>query len=75
MSIRQRPSSSRLRQIFDEDASALISLINGNLAEVVVNLDAPFRVLPTRLDKQHHIALDIDVFPMNNSSTKKEGVA
>ena len=41
MSIRQVPSSSRLRQRFDEDASALMPLINDSLAEVVVNLDAP----------------------------------
>ncbi|MFK0572625.1 IS1380 family transposase [Endozoicomonas sp.] len=75
MEIRQMPSSSRLRQRFDEDAPALMPLINDSLAEVVVNLDAPVTALPTRLDKHHHIALDIDVFPMDNSGTKKEGVA
>ena len=75
MGIRQMPSSSRLRQRFDEDASALMPLINDSLAEVVVNLDAPVTALPRRLDKHHHVALDIDVFPMDNSGTKKEGVA
>ncbi len=75
MDIRQMPSASRLRQRFDEDASALMPLVNDSLAEVVVNLDAPLTALPKRLDKQQHIALDIDVFPMDNSGTKKEGVA
>ena len=50
-------------------------LINESLPEVVVNLDAPVTALPTRLDKHQHTALDIDVFPMDNSGTKKEGVA
>lgn len=75
MGIRQMPSASRLRQRFDEDATALTPLIEDSLAEVVVNLDAPVSPLPLRLDKQQHIALDIDVFPMDNSGTKKEGVA
>ncbi len=75
MGIRQMPSTSRLRQRFDEDAASLMSLINDSLAEVVVNLDAPLTALPTRLDKHQRIALDIEVFPMDNSGTKKEGVA
>ncbi len=69
------PSTSRLRQRFDEDAASLMPLINDSLAEVVVNLDAPLTALPSRLDKHQRIALDIDVFPMDNSGTKKEGVA
>lgn len=73
--IRQMPSASRLRQRFDEDAAALTPLIEDSLAEVVVNLDAPVTALPSRLDEQRHVALDIDVFPMDNSGTKKEGVA
>ena len=75
MGIRQMPSSSRLRQRFDEDASVLIPLISDSLAEVVINLDAPVTALPTWFDKHHHIALDIDVSPMDNSGTNKEGVA
>ncbi len=75
MGIRQMPSTSRLRQRFDEDAASLMPLINDSLAEVVVNLDAPLTALPSRLDKHQRIALDIDVFPMDNSGTKKEGVA
>ena len=49
-------------------------LINESLAEVAVNLDGHVTALPTRLDKHHHIALDIDVFPMDNNDTKKKGV-
>lgn len=75
MGIRQMPSSSRLRQRFDEDAIALTPLIEDSLAEVIVNLDTPLTPLPLQLDRHQHIALDIDVFPMDNSSSKKEGVA
>ncbi|MCK5893902.1 MAG: hypothetical protein KAG53_05730 [Endozoicomonadaceae bacterium] len=62
MGIRQMSFSSRLRQRLDEDASALMPLINGNLSEVIVNLDVLVTALPARLGKQHYIALDIDVF-------------
>lgn len=75
MGIGQMPSTSRLRQRFDEDAKALKPLIDDSLTEIVVNLDAPVTPLPSRLDKHQHIALDIDVFPMDNSGTSKEGVA
>jgi len=51
MGITQMPSSSRLRQRFDEDAIAINPLIEDSLAEVVVNLDAPVTSLPLRLDK------------------------
>ena len=57
------------------DATALRPLIEDSLAEVIVNLGVPVSPLPAKLDKQQHIALDIDVFPMGNSGTKKEGVA
>ena len=73
--IRQMPSSSRLRQRFDEDAAALTPLIDDSLAEIVANREASVTPLPKRLDKHRHAPLDIDVFPMDNSGTKKEGVA
>ncbi|MCK5895005.1 MAG: hypothetical protein KAG53_11525 [Endozoicomonadaceae bacterium] len=44
------PSSSRLRQRFDEGASTLMPLINDSLAEVAVNLAALVTALPTRLE-------------------------
>ena len=69
------PSSSRLRQGCDEDAAALTPLIDDSLAEVVVKREASVTPLPKRLDKHRHVPLDIDVFPMDNSGTKKEGVA
>ncbi|MCK5894611.1 MAG: hypothetical protein KAG53_09460 [Endozoicomonadaceae bacterium] len=62
------PSSSRLRQRFDEDAFAMMPLIDDSLAEVAVNLDAPVTDLPIRLDKHHHITLDIDVFNFESHS-------
>ena len=75
MGIGQMPSSSRLRQRFDEDAAALTPLIDDSLAEIVANMDVSVTPLPKRLDKHRHVPLDIDVFPMDNSGTKKEGVA
>ncbi|OOY93750.1 transposase [Solemya velum gill symbiont] len=74
LGIKQIPSASRLRQRFNEDATELIPLIEDSLPEVLRNLGAPITPLPEKLDKFHHIPLDIDVFPMDNSKTKKEGV-
>ena len=74
MGIKQMPSSSRLRQRFNEDATRLIPLIEDSLTEVLLNFKAPVTPLPDTLDKLQHIPLDMDVFPMNNSKTKKEKV-
>lgn len=74
MGIKQMPSASRLRQRFDEDAIRLIPLIEDTLPEVLLNLDAPLSPLPEKLDSLQHIPLDIDVFPMDNSNTKKEKI-
>ncbi|WP_263078015.1 IS1380 family transposase [Endozoicomonas sp. Mp262] len=74
MGIKQMPSASRLRQRFNEDAAQLIPFIEDSLTDVLVNLQVPVTPLPKKLDKKQHIPLDIDVFPMDNSNTKKEGV-
>lgn len=74
MGIKQMPSASRLRQRFDEDATQLIPLIEDTLPEVLLNFEAPITPLPEKLDKFQHIPLDMDVFPMDNSKTKKEKV-
>ena len=73
MGIKQMPSSSRLRQRFNEDATELIPLIEEALAELLVELNAPVTPLPKKLDNFEHIPLDIDVTPQDNSKTKKEG--
>ena len=70
LGIRQMPSSARLRQRFDEDASDFIPLIDDAIVAFVQNIQAPVTALSTG-----HVPLDMDVFPMDNSKTKKEGVS
>ena len=70
LGIRQMPSSARLRQRFDEDAQALIPLIDDASVEFLQHAQAPITPLPTG-----HVALDMDGFPMDNSRTQKEGVS
>lgn len=70
MGLKQSPSSARLRQRFDEDAQALIPLLDDASVELMQNLHIPVNGLSTG-----HVPVDIDVFPMDNSNTKKEGVS
>lgn len=70
MGIKQSASSARLRQRFNEDAQALIPLLDEASVEFLHNTVAPISTLATG-----HVPLDIDVFPMDNSNSRKEGVA
>lgn len=70
LGIKQSPSSARLRQRFDEDAQALTPLLDDASVEFLQSIEAP--VSPLAMG---HIALDMDVFPMDNSQTHKEGVS
>tara|TARA_R110000868_G_C10881300_1_gene762973 strand:+ start:156 stop:1460 length:1305 start_codon:yes stop_codon:yes gene_type:complete len=70
MGIKQPISSARLRQRFDEDAPALIPLLDAASVEFMKNSQVPISALSTG-----HVPLDMDVFPMDNSNTKKEGVS
>ncbi len=70
LGIKQSPSSARLRQRFDEDAKGLTPLLNDASVEFLQSVDAP--VSPLAMG---HVALDMDVFPMDNSQTHKEGVS
>jgi hypothetical protein len=70
LGIKQMPSSARLRQRFDEDARALIDCVDDAAVEFVRNTKAPVTPLSTG-----HVALDMDVFPMDNSGTDKDGVS
>ena len=63
-------SSTRLRQRFNEEASRLIPLLDAANVEFMRNVDVPISVL-----SKGHVPLDMDVFPMDNSNSKKEGVA
>ena len=70
LGIKQMPSSARLRQRFDEDGKALIPLLDAASVTFLSRSEAPITALSTG-----HVALDMDVFPMDNSNTKKEGVS
>ena len=70
MGIKQSPSSAQLRQRFDEDAQALTPLLEDASCEFLKSVEAPVSPL-----KMGHVALDMDVFPMDNSQTSKEGVS
>jgi hypothetical protein len=64
------PSAETLRQRLDDVASALRPLADACSVEFLKNA----KVLITPLDTGH-VALDCDVFAMDNSKTKKEGVS
>lgn len=70
MGIKQSISSSRLRQRFDEDAKALIPLLDEASVAFLQSVNASITPLKTG-----HVPLDIDAFPQDNSHTKKEGVS
>lgn len=70
LGIIQMPSSSRLRQRFNEDARALIPLLDEASVDFLARSKAPITPLSTG-----HVALDMDLFPMDNSKTAKEGVS
>jgi hypothetical protein len=64
------PSPERLRQRLDEHAPAMREVIDEADIEFMVNAKVPVSPLNTG-----HVPLDIDVFAMDNSRTKKEGVS
>ncbi len=70
LAIQQVPSSARLRQRLDTDASALLPVMYSTNIDFLKTAQVPVSPLATG-----HVALDIDVFPMDNSRTKKEGVS
>jgi hypothetical protein len=70
LSIKQVLSCSRLRQRLDEHAHSLLIPMRECLVTFLVHAKVPVTPLAT-----HHVALDIDVYPMNNEKTKKEGIS
>jgi len=64
------PSSARLRQRFDEQAEALTEAADDCIVPLLKNLRAAVTPLPTG-----HVALHADVFCLDNSKTRKAGVA
>ncbi|MDD2462553.1 IS1380 family transposase [Desulfobulbus propionicus] len=64
------PSVERLRQRLDEAGGDLVSVINRCSRIMLKRLEAPITGYRNGL-----IPLDVDVFPQDNSNTKKEGVS
>ena len=70
LNIDQVPSSASLRQRLDKHAKDLLPLMYDGVIEFLVEANVP--VTPLSIG---YVALDIDVFPMDNSGTSKEGVS
>nr|CRH06540.1 Transposase [Candidatus Magnetococcus massalia] len=64
------PSIARMRQRLDEGAESWLPVIERCTVDFLVNAEVPVTCLVTG-----HVALDMDVFPMDNSGTKKAGVS
>ncbi len=81
LGIARVPSAPSLRQRFDEHAEAMIPHVDNAAVAFIGNAGAA--VTPIVIEqgtglarrKLRLTALDIDVFPMDNSGTKKEGVS
>jgi hypothetical protein len=81
LGIAKVPSAPSLRQRFDEHASAMIPHVDNASTDFIANVGAT--VTPIVVAEGTCLArrklkltpLDIDVFPMDNSGTKKEGVS
>ena len=75
------PSAPSLRQRFDAHAEAMIPLVDKASPAFLSQVGAPVTPIvlkygtAIRAQKHKYVPLDIDVFPMDNSRTKKEGVS
>jgi hypothetical protein len=80
LGIAQVPSAPSLRQRFDAQAEAFIAHVDAASADFIAGVGASVTPLVLRWgsslrpQKQNYVTLDIDVTPMDNSKTKKEGV-
>jgi Transposase DDE domain group 1 len=63
------PSAARLRLRLDQHAEVLMERVDVALVEFLKTAQVPITPLRTG-----HMSLDLDVFPLDNSGTKKEGV-
>ena len=74
------PSAPSLRQRFDEHAEAMIPHVDDAAIAFIGSVGAPVTPILVRYGsslrplKRRYAPLDIDVFPMDNSGTRKEGV-
>jgi hypothetical protein len=63
------PSPVTVRQRLDEGADLYLPYVQKAAIDVLLSAKAPVTALSTG-----HVALDVDVTPMDNSNTKKEGI-
>jgi hypothetical protein len=70
LGIGRMPSVERLRQRLDEAGTSLVPVIDRSSRTMLKRLKAPITGYKNGL-----IPLDVDVFPQDNSNTKKEGVS
>ena len=70
LGIKRVPSAETLRQRMDAYADAFREVVEESAVEVLEKAKVPVSSISTG-----HVPLDIDVFPMDNSNTKKEGVS
>ena len=81
LGIARVPSAPSLRQRFDDQASTMMPIVDAASTDFIANVKAPVTPITLRYGtsrpaiKHKYVALDIDVFPMDNSGTKKEGVS
>jgi len=74
------PSAPSLRQRFDEHAEAMIPHVDNAAIAFIGSVGAPVTPILVRYgsslrpQRRRYAPLDIDVFPMDNSGTRKEGV-
>lgn len=70
LGLKRIPSKETLRQRFDRLATPFDQAVQEASMEMLTSVQAPVTRLSTG-----HVPLDMDVFPMDNSNTKKEGVS
>ena len=81
LDITKVPSAPSLRQRFDEHAAAMIGHVDKASIDFLLAVGAPITPIvlkhgtALRSDKVKYVVLDMDVFQMDNSGTKKEGVS
>jgi hypothetical protein len=68
------PSAPSLRQRFDSQADILLPMLDKASGEFLTKTKVPVTPIAV-VPGFKHVALDMDVFPMNNSGSKKEGVS
>jgi hypothetical protein len=71
MGMRKVPSAETLRQRLDRHAGEFEPVVAEGSMELLKSIRAPITALP----RGRHVPLDLDVFTMDNSDTKKEGVS